>query len=92
MPTYSINPEQIQQIAATCQRSSDTIQNEAATMRAQMAQLQEALAGFPHLAMADRFQEWNSLFNQLSQALGESNGYLNQIVQTVDQFVASLAH
>ena len=89
MPIH-IDPDQIQQIAAACQRSSETIQTEASTMRTQMEQLQEALAGFPHLAMADRFQEWNSLFSQLSTALADSNSYLNSVVASVNEFVAQL--
>ena len=86
----SIDVQQLTQIAATCQASSNTIQEEAARMQQQMQQLREALSGIPSLSLADRFDEWNRLFADMSNKLEESNHYLNNVVSTVDQFVASL--
>jgi WXG100 family type VII secretion target len=85
-----VDPEQIQQIAAACQRSSDNIQGEAANMQSQMRQLQEALAGVPNIALAQKFEEWNSQFTALASALKESRQYLTSVVNSVEEFVAAL--
>lgn len=85
-----IDPQQIQQIAGACQRSSETIQGEATNMRSQMQQLQEALAGVPNIALAQKFEEWNRQFSQLSQSLQESQQYLSSVVRSVDDFVIGL--
>lgn len=85
-----VDPDQIQQIAAACQRSSETIQGEAANMQSQMQQLQEALAGVPNIALAHKFEDWNRQFSQLAQALAESQQYLTSVVNSVEEFVAAL--
>jgi WXG100 family type VII secretion target len=85
-----VDPDQIQQIAAACQRSSENIQGEAANMQRQMQQLQEALAGVPNIALAQKFEEWNGQFSSLASALADSQKYLNSVVQSVEDFVAAL--
>jgi WXG100 family type VII secretion target len=85
-----VDPEQIQQIAAACQRSSENIQGEAANMRNQMQQLQEALAGVPNIALANKFEEWDGQFGQLASALADSQKYLSSVVQSVEEFIAAL--
>ena len=86
-----IDPAAITQIASTCKTTSSDLMTQAQTMQTQMSALQDALRGIPRLAMADRFDEWNRLFNQLSTSLAESNDYLSTVVRQVDEFVASLA-
>lgn len=88
--TIVINPDEIRSIASSCSASSQTIQQEAATMQRQMTSLREALSGIPNLAMADRFDEWQQLFSKLSTSLEESNQYLQGVVNTVENFVNSL--
>jgi len=87
-----IDREQIASIASKCQTSGTTIQEQASLMKQYMDELQAALAGIPRLSMADRFAEWNTQFARLSQSLEESNRYLSGVVQTVDNFVASLGN
>ena len=86
----TIDRDNIQAIASRCMASSNTIQNEASTMQAQMTALREALSGIPNLALADRFTEWQQLFARMSTALEESNQYLGGVIRSVDAFVASL--
>ena len=88
--TIVINPDEIRSIASSCSASSQTIQQEAATMQRQMTSLREALSGIPNLAMADRFDEWQQLFSKLSTSLEESNQYLQGVVNSVENFVNSL--
>lgn len=85
-----IDPGAITQIANTCKSTSNDLMTQAQTMQTQMNELRNALQGIPRLAMADRFDEWNRLFGQLSTSLQESNSYLNNVVQQVDEFVAAL--
>jgi WXG100 family type VII secretion target len=85
-----IDPGAITQIANTCQQTSNELMSQAQTMQSQMTQLRDALQGIPRLSMADRFDEWNQMFNKLSTSLGESNTYLQNLVRQVDEFVASL--
>ena len=87
---FTIDRDAIESIAGKCQTSGNNIQTEAANMKTQMEALRNALQGIPNLAMADRFNEWNALFTKMSQSLEESNAYLRQVVQTVDNFVRSL--
>lgn len=85
-----VDRERLEAIASACTTSSNTMQQEATNMRKQMDEFREALSGISNLALADRFNEWNSLFNKMSQALEESNAYLKNVINSVDDFVARL--
>lgn len=86
----SIDRDRIESIAAKCSTSSQNMQAEAETMQQQMAELREALAGIPNLALADRFGEWQQLFSKMNTSLEQSNAYLQGVIRTVDEFIASL--
>jgi WXG100 family type VII secretion target len=85
-----IDPAEIRAIAANCRTSSETMTSEAGNLRTQVDRLHEALQGIPSLAMADHFQELNGVLNRLSQSLDQSNSYLTDVVNRVDDFVRSL--
>ena len=90
MNPIHVDPELLQQVSSACQASSGRLNEEAANMRSQLAQLQEALQGVPRIAMADRFQQLNSTLAQLSTTLEESDSYIRGIVARVEQFVIEL--
>ncbi|MGH2485043.1 MAG: WXG100 family type VII secretion target, partial [Ktedonobacterales bacterium] len=90
MPSIRIETEDLRTIAASCQTSSENMTTEATNIRTQIANLHQALQGVPQLALADHFDQLNRIFSQVSDALAESNTYLNDVVAKVESFVASL--
>lgn len=90
MPSIRIETEDLRTIAASCQTSSENMTTEATNIRNQIANLHQALQGIPQLALADHFDQLNRIFSQVSDALAESNTYLNDVVAKVENFVASL--
>ena len=85
-----LRSEDLRRIASACQASSGRLDEEAATMRSQLNQLEEAIQGIPQRAMADRFQELNQALAQLSKTLEESNTYINNIVTRIEKFETDL--
>ena len=86
---FSVDPEQVRNIASQCSRSGENIQQEAANMNTQMHNLQQAIQGLP-VSMEDRFAEWNRLFSQLSESLQESQTFLNSIATRVEEVMNAL--
>ena len=86
----SFDPQRLMQIASACQSSSGRLTDEAANMKTQLAELQDAVRGIPQIAQADRFDQLNRMLSQLSQALDESNSYVRSIATRVETFVSDL--
>lgn len=86
----SFDPERLREIASACQSSSGRLTVEADHMKSQLAALEEAVRGIPQIAQADRFDQLNRMLTQLSEALEESNTYVNSIATRVENFVIDL--
>ena len=87
-----INPQELQAIARSCSNSSQQMTQEATNLKQQIDRLHEALQGIPSLALADNFQELNGVLGRLSDELAKSDAYLRNVVNKVNDFVASLGH
>lgn len=86
----SVDLGQVTQIAAACRGSSATMRTEANKMRTQIANMHQALQGFPRLAMADHFEELTRLLTQVSDAMTQSDAYLKDVVAKVENFINSM--
>ena len=90
MPQYSFDLERIRTIASTCRASGEQINTEASTLRTQIANLHEAMQGVPNIGVAEDFDGLNRLLTQVSDALSQSDSFLQQVVNKVEEFVTSL--
>ncbi len=90
MGAISINPEQIEAAASAFRASGRTIDGEASKMRANVANLREALRGIPRIAVAEDLEHLDALLARVSESLAQSDTYLKDVVNKVNEFVASL--